>query len=76
MNSASIHTLISTPSYRTTIVNTLLQQVQAGNADGIVIDFEQPATAETMFTWLHSCRIIGNLQSRKPGLLCEYLMQL
>ncbi|MHA2101699.1 MAG: glycosyl hydrolase family 18 protein, partial [Candidatus Kariarchaeaceae archaeon] len=38
-----IHTLLT--SYKTTAVNNLLAQVQAGNADGINIDFEMPKTS-------------------------------
>jgi len=39
-DSIDIHTMLT--SYRTTAVNNLLAQVQAGNADGICIDFEHP----------------------------------
>lgn len=39
-SSTDIHTLLT--SYKTTAVNNLLAQVQAGNADGICIDFENP----------------------------------
>lgn len=45
MSSTDIHTLISTPSYRTTCINNLLSQVQTGNADGVNIDFEMPKTS-------------------------------
>jgi spore germination protein YaaH len=40
---SEIHTLLT--SYKTTAVNNLLAQVQAGNADGINIDFEMPSTS-------------------------------
>ena len=33
-------TLLSNPSYRENLINNLLTQVQAGNADGVNIDFE------------------------------------
>ena len=41
---SAIHTMLT--SYKTTAVNTLLAQVEAGNADGICIDFEQPTSAD------------------------------
>ena len=33
-------TLLSNPSYRQNLINNLLTQVQAGNADGVNVDFE------------------------------------
>jgi len=42
-SSSDIHTLLN--SYKTTAVNNLLAEVQAGNADGINIDFEMPTTS-------------------------------
>jgi len=39
-SSSDIHTMLT--SYKTTAVNNLLAEVEAGNADGICIDFEQP----------------------------------
>ncbi len=44
-NSTEITMLISSSTYRTTAINTLLTQVQAGNADGVVIDFEHPKSS-------------------------------
>ncbi len=44
-NSTEITTLISSATYRATAINTLLTQVQTGNADGVVIDFEHPKTS-------------------------------
>ncbi|MFB3850513.1 MAG: glycosyl hydrolase family 18 protein [Acidobacteriota bacterium] len=39
-NSSSISTLLSNSTYRQNAINNLLAQVQAGNADGVCIDFE------------------------------------
>ena len=39
-NSSDITTLLSNAQYRQNLINNLLAQVQAGNADGVNIDFE------------------------------------
>ncbi len=39
-NSSNISTLLSSATYRQNLINNLLTQVQAGNADGVNIDFE------------------------------------
>jgi|TARA_B100001996_G_scaffold70501_3_gene51630 spore germination protein YaaH len=39
-NSEDLITLLSNPSYRQNLINNLLTQVQAGNADGVNVDFE------------------------------------
>ena len=44
-DSTEIHTLISSSSYRTTAIQTILTQIQAGNADGVCIDFEHPKSS-------------------------------
>ena len=39
-NNGDLITLLSNPSYRQNLIDNLLAQVQAGNADGVNIDFE------------------------------------
>ena len=39
-NSNDLVTLLSNPAYRQNLINNLLAQVQAGNAEGVNIDFE------------------------------------
>ena len=39
-SSSDITTLLSNAQYRQNLINNLLSQVQAGNADGVNIDFE------------------------------------
>tara|TARA_B110000263_G_scaffold42979_1_gene34935 strand:+ start:1617 stop:4055 length:2439 start_codon:yes stop_codon:yes gene_type:complete len=39
-NSNDLVTLLSSPTYRQNLINNLLTQVQAGNADGVNVDFE------------------------------------
>ena len=53
-NTNDLITLLSNPSYRTNLINNLLYQVQAGNADGVNVDFESfPASQkENMVTFI------------------------
>jgi spore germination protein YaaH len=39
-SSSSLSTLLSSATYRTNLINNLLDEVKAGNADGVDIDFE------------------------------------
>ncbi len=44
---ADLTTLLSNPSYRQNLINNLIAQIQAGNADGVNIDFEDfPSSQE------------------------------
>ncbi len=53
-NTNDLETLLSNPTYRQTLINNLIEQVQAGNADGVNIDFESfPASQkENMVTFI------------------------
>ncbi len=41
-----IHSIISNPGYRDNAINTILEQVNLGNADGVNIDFEFPYASD------------------------------
>ena len=53
-SNSELTTLLSSPSYRQNLINNLLTQVQAGNADGVNVDFESfPASQkENMVTFI------------------------
>lgn len=41
-----IHSILSNPNYRDNAINTILEQVDLGNADGVNIDFEFPYASD------------------------------
>ena len=53
-NSNDLTTLLSSPTYRQNLINNLLTQVQAGNADGVNVDFESfpESQRENMVTFI------------------------
>ena len=53
-SNSGLETLLSNPTYRQTLIDNLIEQVQAGNADGVNIDFESfPASQkENMVTFI------------------------
>ena len=53
-NTIDLETLLNDPTNRQTLINNLIEQVQAGNADGVNIDFESfPASQkENMVTFI------------------------
>lgn len=63
----AIHTLVSTPSYRNTFIEQTLSLVEAGNGDGININFEgilsQSSAAVTQFM----VELADSFHSRMPG---------
>ena len=53
-NNGDLITLLSNPSYRQNLIDNLLTQVQAGNADGVNIDFESfpPSQKQNMVQFI------------------------
>ena len=53
-NTNDLITLLSNPEYRQNLIANLLYQVQAGNADGVNVDFESfpPSQKENMVTFI------------------------
>ena len=66
-NSNDLTTLLSNPSYRQNLINNLLTQVQAGNADGVNIDFESfpSSQRENMVTFITD--LTNTFHSTIPG---------
>jgi len=66
-NSNDLTTLLSNASYRQNLIDNLLTQVQAGNADGVNIDFESfPASQrENMVTFITD--LTNTFHSAIPG---------
>ena len=66
-NTNDLVTLLSNPSYRENLINNLVSQVQAGNADGVNVDFESfPASQkENMVTFITN--LTNTFHSELPG---------
>ena len=66
-NSNDLTTLLGNPSYRQNLINNLLAQVQAGNADGGNIDFESfpSSQRENMVTFITD--LTNTFHSTIPG---------
>ena len=66
-NTNDLITLLSNPSYRNNLINNLLSQVQAGNADGVNVDFESfPASQkENMVTFIND--LTNTFHNEIPG---------
>ena len=66
-NSNDLTTLLSNASYRQNLIDNLLTQVQAGNADGVNIDFESfpVSQRENMVTFITD--ITNTFHSAIPG---------
>ena len=66
-NSSDITTLLSNDQYRQNLINNLLSQVQAGNADGVNIDFESfpSSQRDNMVTFISD--LTDTLHNAIPG---------
>jgi spore germination protein YaaH len=64
---SEIHTIVSTPSIRTAIVQRCLALVVAANADGININFEGIQSASRDFLTQFMRELADTLHTRRPG---------
>ncbi|MBN2543818.1 hypothetical protein JXI42_13240 [bacterium] len=64
---SQVHYLLNTPTARRNLITNLINQVEAGNADGINIDFELPALGDATPLMNFMCELSESLQARIPG---------
>ncbi|MBM2841062.1 MAG: hypothetical protein HW412_1590, partial [Bacteroidetes bacterium] len=64
---SEIHTIVSTPSIRTAIIQRCLALVVAANADGININFEGIQSASRNFLTQFMHELADTLHTRRPG---------
>ncbi len=66
-SSSSITALLSTPSYRTALINSLLTQVQGAGADGVNIDFEGVPGSQKQNLSAFFWELADSFHTRIPG---------
>ncbi|MBN2384649.1 N-acetylmuramoyl-L-alanine amidase [bacterium] len=67
MNSSSITTLLSSATYRQNAIDNLLAQVQAGDADGVCIDFEGVSVSQNANLVTFMTDLTSAFHSAIPG---------
>ena len=65
--SNDIHTIVSTPSLRTAVIQRALALVEAGNAEGVNINFENIQTASRDFVTQFMRELADTFHTRRPG---------
>ncbi len=66
-SSSSISTLLSSPAYRTALVNNLLGQVESAGADGVNIDFEGVSGSQKQNLSVFFWELADSFHTRIPG---------
>jgi spore germination protein YaaH len=66
-NRDDLNTLLGNPTYRQNLIDNLLAQVQAGNADGINVDFESLPAAQKQNMVRFITDLADALHTARPG---------